>query len=313
MAAVYIGLGLILLGLTGLVGLRQWLLTRSISAAPQHSVQADLYPVADGWIAHLRGDNPQTTVIAMPGFLENPQYFSRYYQDPHIELILISATGYHQALHSNSFPTAPWTFSSTHPTGTISADAEILNLALEYLPSTQNIRVHGHSRGGAVVLEAAQQRPDLFNSVEVLLEAPVLPQGQLCRPSSMIARWLLPLLHLLWQRKPSICLSAPVWGPLQDSYKRELITGMPFNPRNSRLMLTNLQDLLDWMHTRSTDIYSHVQRGAILVPNKDGILHSHSMLDSARQAENLQIIEVPEGSHFVLLDNPESIPPLRKT
>ena len=44
--------------------------------------------------------------------------------------------------------------------------------ALEHLPRSPIVRVHGHSRGGAVVLEAASMRPELFKDVEVLLEAP---------------------------------------------------------------------------------------------------------------------------------------------
>lgn len=84
----------------------------------------------------------------------------------------------------------------------------------------------------------------------------------------------------------------------------------PFNPRSSRLMLANIRDLLNWMGERHTDIYRHVQRGAVLVPAKDRVLDSRTMLGSAQQAENLQIIEVADGNHFILWDNPEAIPPL---
>src|SRR5690606_35322833 len=189
--------------------------------------------------------------------------------------------------------------------------AQLLNLALEHLPGTRNVRVHGHSRGGAVILQAASERPDLFSQVEVILEAPVLPQGQPYRPSSAISRLLLPSLHLLWQRRPDMLLEQPIWGPLDDPDKRELIRAMTFNPRSSALLLTNVRDLLGWMASSSTAIYRHVPRGAVLVPGRDRVLNSAAMLDSAHPADNLQIVEVPEGSHFVLLDNPESIPPLR--
>lgn len=305
--AFYIGLGLILLALYGAY---RWLLVREVPPPPQASMDAAIYSFNDGWILRRRVQQPKATVLVMHGFLENALYFNRYYQDPHIELIMLCATGYQLPIRSTRFEPLPWRHTSSQRVGTIAADAELLNLALEHLAGSRNLRVHGHSRGGAVVLEAARQRPELFVNVEVLLEAPALPQGKPCRQQPAGVRWLLPLVHLLWQSKPGAALSSPIWGPLQNADKRELIMAMPFNPRDSRLLLTNLKDLLDWMRDTGSDIYRHVQRGAVLVPGRDKVLHSGAMLDSARQAENLQIIEVPDGSHFVLLDNPESIPPL---
>lgn len=304
---VYIGLGLFLLALYGAY---HWLLAREVPSPPQASMDADVYSFNDGWIIRRHVQQPDATVLVMHGFLESPLYFTPYYQDPRIELIMLGGTGYQLPIRSTRLESLPWSHSSSHQVGTIAADAELLNLALEHLTSTRNLRVHGHSRGGAVALEAARQRPDLFSSVEVLLEAPALPQGQPYQQQPAVVRWILPLVHLLWQSKPSAALSSPIWGPLQNADKRELIMAMPFNPRNTRLLLTNLQDLLEWMRDTGSDIYSHVQRGAVLVPSNDKVLHSSAMLDSARQAENLQIIEVPDGSHFVLLDNPESVPPL---
>lgn len=306
--AGYFGLGLVLLGL----GIGQyWLQVRPVPSPPQITMAVDIYPVGDGWILHRRVSEPRATVVVMHGLLENPLYFTRYYDDPELELIMIGATGYQLPVTSPDRPEAPWDLPPTGTPGTIAADAQLLNLALEHLPGTRNTRVHGHSRGGAVILQAASERPDLFSQVEVILEAPVLPQGQPYRPSSAISRLLLPSLHLLWQRRPDMLLEQPIWGPLDDPDKRELIRAMPFNPRSSALLLTNVRDLLGWMDSTSTEIYRHVQRGAILVPGRDRVLNSAAMLDSAHQAENLQIVEVPEGSHFVLLDNPESIPPLR--
>lgn len=294
-----------------LVGAHHWLLARKVPPPPRQSMDADFYQVNGGWIVHRRAEQTaEATVIVVHGFLESPLYFAGFYDDPRIELIMLVATGYQLPLHVGPIREARWATADRHRPGTIAADADLLNLALEHLPSSRNLQVHGHSRGGAVVLEAARQRPDLFSTVEVLLEAPALPQGRPWKPQPAIARWLLPLVHLLWQGKPDAVLSRPIWGPLKNGEKRELIMAMPFNPASSRLMMTNLRDLLNWMDTTGTDIYLHVQRGAILVPDRDRILHSGAMLDSARQAENLQIIEVADGSHFVLLDNPQSIPPL---
>src|SRR5690606_37263558 len=144
----------------------------------------------------------RATVVVMHGLLENPLYFTRYYEDPELELIMIEATGYQLPVTSADRPEAPWDLPPAGTACTIAADAQLLNLALERLPGTRNVRVHGHSRGGAVILQDASERPDLFSQVEVILEAPVLPQGQPYRTSSAISRLLLPSLHLLWQRRP---------------------------------------------------------------------------------------------------------------
>ncbi|SER86601.1 MULTISPECIES: alpha/beta hydrolase [Halopseudomonas] len=287
-----------------------WLLDRPVPQRQAVPMEADIYRVGEAFIARRRSQNPVSSVVVMHGFLENPLYFTRYYQDPSIELIMLTSAGYHLPLQTPVFQQPPWKATPALATGTIVGDAQVLNLALEHLVTTNTVRVHGHSRGGAVVLEAARQRPELFEPVEVILEAPVLPQGQLYQPTSKIVHWLMPLVHLLWQHKPAGILRSPIWGPLDDSFKRELILAMPFNPRRSRVLMTNTRDIADWMTNTGPDIYRHVRRGAVLVPGRDRVLQSEAMLDSARQAENLQIIEVPDGSHFVLLDNPEAIPPL---
>ncbi|HIZ51934.1 MAG TPA: alpha/beta hydrolase [Candidatus Pseudomonas excrementavium] len=302
--------GVVVLVLLAAWVIRRWLLDRPVPQRQTISLEAEVYRVGEAFIVRRRSQNPVCSVVVMHGFLENPLYFSRHYHDPGIELIMLTSGGYHLPLQAPVFQQPPWKATPALATGTVAGDAQVLNLALEHLVSTSAVRVHGHSRGGAVALEAARQRPDLFEPVEVILEAPVLPQGQLYQPTSRIVHWLLPLVHLLWQRKPAALLRSPIWGPLQDASKRNLILAMPYNPRSSRVLVSNARDIADWMHSTGPDIYRHVKRGAVLVPDRDRVLQSKAMLDSARQAENLQIIEVPDGSHFVLLDNPEAIPPL---
>lgn len=303
-------IGALGIGLLGAWYLHRWLQLRKVSPRQRISMPAEVYRAGDAWIIRRQVQDPDCSVVVMHGFLENPLYFTRHYQDPGIELIMIGSAGYHLPLCSPQYRSAPWPDGPSGAAGTIAGDAQVLNLAMEHLVSSDNIRVHGHSRGAAVALEAARQRPELFIPVEVILEAPVLPQGRLYRPPARIAHWLLPLVHLLWQRKPGLLLANPVWGPLHDPYKRELLMALPFNAQSSEVLMTNLDDLSAWMRSTGADIYRHVHRGAVLVPGGDRVLDSEAMLDSARQAENLQIIEVPDGSHFVLLDNPESIPPL---
>ncbi|WP_339843863.1 alpha/beta hydrolase [uncultured Halopseudomonas sp.] len=305
-----------LIGLVGLavlvvVYLRRWLLRREIPQQQAVSFKGEVFTVGQANVARRQAEKqPRASVIVMPGFMENFLYFTEYYEDPAIELILITSADYHVPVLDFRPSVPAWSKTPNATPGTIAYDAEVLNMALRNLVTTENVRVHGHSRGGAVSLEAARQQPALFENVEVILEAPVLPQGKPYAPLPPLARWFVPFFLPMWQQQPISDRNRALWGPLDDSRKRELIMGVPFNPRHCSTMVANLKDMADWMDTTSTEIYQHVKRGAILVPGKDRVLQTGAMRASAQQAENLQVIAIEGGSHFVIPDHPDSIPPL---
>lgn len=305
-------IGFIGLALLIVFYLRKYLLRKE---SPQKQVlpfNGELYQVGQACIARRAQGEVTSTVVVMPGFMENFLYFTEYYADPSIELILLTSSDYHVPVTSLKYQPAPWAQTPRQRPGTIAHDAALLNLALTHLVSTRNVRVHGHSRGGAVALEAARQQPALFEQVEVILEAPVLPQGESYTRLPAAVRWSLPFFLPFWQQQPINERNRHLWGPLDDPRKRELIMGVPFNPKRAATIIANLKDMERWMPNTGTDIYQYVKRGAILVPGDDRILCSKAMLASARQAENLQIIEIEDGSHFVIPDHPEAIPPLQQ-
>lgn len=304
-------IGIIGLALLVIFYLRKYLLRKESAQQQAMTFDGELFPVGQACLAKRAHHGATSTVIVIPGFMENFLYFTEHYADPAIELILLTSADYHVPVTHPRFTSASWAKPPKARAGSIAYDAAVLNLALTHLVTTQNVRVHGHSRGGAVTLEAARQQPALFEQVEVVLEAPVLPQGLPYAPLPAALRWCLPFLLPFWQQQPINDRNRHIWGPLENPRKRELIMGVPFNPKRAGIMLANLKDMADWMPNTSTDIYQHVKRGAILVPGHDRILQSAAMLASARQAENLQIIEIDGGSHFVLPDHPESIPPLQ--
>lgn len=306
------------IGLTGLallviVYLRKYLLRKESPQQQAVPFSGELYQVGQACIAKRAHTGATATVVVMPGFVENFLYFTEYYADPAIELILLTSADYHVPVSKPRLVTPEWAKAPKARPGSIAYDAAVLNLALTHLVTTQNVRVHGHSRGGAVILEAARQQPALFEQVEVILEAPVLPQGLPYTPMPAAVRWFLPFLLPFWQQQPINQRNRHLWGPLDNPRKRELIMGVPFNPKRAAIMLANLKDMAAWMPNTGADIYQYVKRGAILVPGNDHVLQSAAMLASARQADNLQIIEIEGGSHFVLPDHPESIPPLRQS
>lgn len=308
----------ILIGLIGLfiliaTSLRRWLLRRETPQVQAVDFQGELYQVGQACVARQGPEDAAQSVIVMPGFVENFLYFTAYYQDPALQLIMLTSANYHVPVNRPRYRKAEWVSPLRSRPGTIAYDAEVLNQALEHLANGHQVRVHGHSRGGAVILEAARQRPELFSRVEVILEAPVLPQGKPFREVPKAARWFLPFYLFAWQQQPISPSNRHLFGPLDDPRKRELVSALPFNPRHGKTFVDNILDLADWMERTPTDIYQHLQRGAILVPEKDRILQAEAMRRSAEQAANLQIIQIPDCSHLITLDRPDCIPPLAET
>src|SRR5690606_19849325 len=156
--------GLLVLLLTGGWAFRRWLLDRPVPQRQAVSMAAEVYRVGRACIIRRRSDNPVRSVVVMHGLLENPLSCTQYYGDPTIELIMLTSGGYPLPLANPVFEQPPWPTAPALVTGLIASDAQVLNLALQYLVSTPDVRVHGHSRGGAVVLEAARQRPELFEA-----------------------------------------------------------------------------------------------------------------------------------------------------
>lgn len=306
---------LLLLAVLSFIGMelfRRWLLQRVTPPPPSESFAGMCYPVGRATIAERSVQQPRATVVCMPGYCESVRYFTQAYADPTIQLILVSSGGYYTGLAGARCETADWARIPQAPVGSIEYDALVLNQALEHLPRSEQIRVHGHSRGGAVVLEAARLRPDLFQGVEVILEAPVLPQAKLLQPIPAFFYWLLPLLLPLWQRVPMPLQSLGRWGSMHSARKRELIATLPFNAEQAVILVTNLKSVVQWMQARGVELYGNLDHGAILIPEDEQVLDAASMRASANQAgSRMRVLQIPDASHFILLDAPDSLPPLK--
>ncbi len=308
---MYLAIGLLVGAVVLIVVLRQWMLARECPPRPGQPFDGDVYPVGKAAIAERRSDNPRATVICMHGFVSDMRYFIDHYKAPDLQLILLMSCDYHLPIANPRFKTAPWAKTPTAKEGTIPYDAAVLCQALEHLPKTDRIRVHGHSRGGAVILEAAAQRPDLFARVEVILEAPVLPQARVYTPVSPVGLWLMAFVMPLWRREPISQRNLKTWGPLENALKREHIMGFPFNPKRTSTTVANMVGIRDWMLERDASIFQNLKRGTVLVPGKDRVLDTHSMLATAQKAgPHIQVVQLDGCSHFPLFDCPSAIPPL---
>jgi pimeloyl-ACP methyl ester carboxylesterase len=285
-----------------LLGLRWWI-ARRVQAPPTFEpFDGAVYQVGEAMVLERTSQDPRVTVVCMHGYLENFGYFLPFYSAPDIQLILISSAGYHTP-GSAAVPT--WARPVAATPGTIEYDAAVLVQAHEHLPRTPRVRVHGHSRGGAVVLEASLLRPDLFETAEVVLEAPVLPGGEPRTKLSAAAMWLVPFLIPLWRLQPISKRNLHLWGPLDNDDKRRVISALPFNPRRIHTMVVNLRSIRAWSAHDDARRLSAV-RGVVIVPGDDQVLDPVSMAASAERAKpRLQIVHAPGISHFVLYDAPQ--------
>ncbi|MFZ5533478.1 MAG: alpha/beta fold hydrolase [Pseudomonadota bacterium] len=265
---------------------------------------------------------PRATVVCMPGFLEEVWYFDGLYEDADLDCIYLNNADYHVTTVAPEAraQAVDWDQPQPYAVGTISHDAAVLNQVLTHLVRNGPVRLHGHSRGGAVVLEAALQNPELHRrlGIEYVLEAPVLPQGRI-HPSLALAAtapglWLLPALFPLLRRLPMRQLGRLAFGP-PHGQKLELASRLWFNARRARTVVTNVQDIQSWMSARTTDAYAvfHAAQVWILVAERDLILNRRHMVRSARQAGGMvRVAEVSATSHMLAQDAPTEIPPLSR-
>lgn len=254
------------------------------------------------------------TVIGVHGFLENHCYFTQLYNDSSTELVLLTCSNYHVPVSGPIPEPADWEIPIKYPEATIEYDACILNQALENLPSTENIRIHGHSRGGAVILQAVKFRPELYKNVELILEAPALPGG---KTHPLVSAMLEPVSHGMWpwvvrliNSTPSSSYGQMFFGKTNER-KKQLLNKMFSATKDHLTIVRNIENLFAWMDKADYSVYEHVKHGTFLIPKIDRILDRDLMLDSAKHSPNaVRIVETDATSHFVSLDDPKWTPSL---
>ncbi|MDO6441298.1 MULTISPECIES: alpha/beta hydrolase [unclassified Marinobacter] len=288
-------------------------LIKPINSAYSEMFSGRVYRVGEGAVSvRNHSGSAKQTVIGVHGFLENHCYFTQTYDAPTTELILLTCSNYHIPVNGVTPETPTWEVPIKHLEGTIEYDACILNQALTNLPSTRNIRIHGHSRGGAVVLEAIKHRPELYEDIEVILEAPALPKGKI---HPLVTALLEPVSHGMWpwlirliNSAPSSAYGQTFFGKMNPR-KKQLLSKLFYSTRDHLTIVRNIENILEWMERTDTGIYQNVRHGTFLIPGVDRILDRPAMLASARQSPTtMRIIETQAPSHFVTLDSKEWLP-----
>jgi pimeloyl-ACP methyl ester carboxylesterase len=253
----------------------------------------------------------RTTLICFPGFLEDVRYFLEVHRDTPARLILIGNANYQNPFRGVSISTPPWFTGNPHPMGTIAHDAYCVNQVLEHMTGPERVVLHGHSRGGAVILEAGNQLPEQARSVEALLEAAVVPRGRLFNNGEKklqpVGFYLFPFLLTLARILPaSRLLKSPMMWVTNDT-KNSIVSGIPFTPRQYATAEINSANIIEWQARTDYQSYEHFQRVTLFVGERDGVLCRKAMLDSAAHSPSITVIETKGTDHFISLESPDTI------
>ena len=262
--------------------------------------------------SHLPAEEvSRTTLICFPGFLEDMRFFLEVHKDTLARLILINNANYQNPFRAGPISTPDWFEGNPHPVGTIAHDAYCLNQVLEHMTGPERVVLHGHSRGGAVILEAGNQLPEQTASVEALLEAAVVPRGRLFdngeKKLQPIGFYLFPFLLSLSRILPSSrLLKSPMMWVTNDT-KNRIVAAIPFTPMQYATAETNSANIIAWQAGSDYQSYEHFRRVTLFAGERDSILCRKAMLDSAAHSQAVTVVETSGTDHFISLESPDTI------
>jgi pimeloyl-ACP methyl ester carboxylesterase len=311
-------LALLVLIIVTLHAYRQSWAYRTLEPIYFGELDGDIYRAGDTYIAIRAGhEQSQKTIICVPGYVENMRYFQALYADVDCQLILLNNSDYHCPFKSEAITTLAWE-DNPHPLGTIPHEAFRLGQLIREFASGTNIILHGHSRGGAIVLDAARQFPELVRQqdkqISAILEAPVLPGGLLAHDGSkplkaMIASYLTPIAlgrgrHTTAEQLDKIPFMQPT-----NAHKTDICLSVFSNAKHYLTNVTNMRDIQHWQRTVGDDVYAHYSQITVVVGERDDVLDNTTIIASAERGQQLNpgitLLQTANTNHFVTLEQPQ--------
>lgn len=299
---------------------------RELPGAQQRVFAGELFHVGASFIArrHARAGS-RKTIVCFPGFLEDMRYFEALYEDTDSELILVNNANYHSPYDQSRLVSLGWPV-NPYAIGTIEHDGYLLSQVLEHLVSGDEVILHGHSRGGAVVLECGRQNPQLVSGgalqVSAILEAPVLPQARTVGrgsepiPFRLICYFLPIVLGLGRNASVEKLLKQPMMQPCND-LKIDICRSIYTNPRSYSTCITNIKSIRNWQRAHDAQLYQSFDRVTVVVGAVDHVLDNRSMLLSAEAGRALNagvtILQTQNTNHFPSLEQPHYLHTLTAT
>lgn len=299
---------------------RYYVLHKSNEANAMAPFDGDIYLLGNNVVAKRKlYGNPTKTVVCMPGFMETIAYYFDVYNDADVDLILVNNGFYHSPLEDDNAIRPAW-YDDNNPyeLGTIEHDAYVLVQVLRHLPSTDHIILHGHSRGGAVVLEAGRmlrmagepQEPQRYHAA--LLEAPVLPQGKARGHDAPLLiriaiRYFMPLAFHQYRDNARLYLNFGGYKHPHTDVKAHILSQYFGNPKQYHITVTNIKNIDQWITHTDYSVFDSFSNVIALIPEKDIVLDRNAMLHSAMQSDNVKIKMAARTDHFISLERPELI------
>ena len=308
--------------LVAFLSYREYCARRTLPQIHHADFKGEVMHLGSTYIARRPSSNgSDQTIVCFPGFLEDMRYFQDLYRDSDAELILVNNANYHFPFAAPGHAINPvqldWP-ANPFVVGSIEHDAFYLGLTLEKLTTEQNVTVHGHSRGGAVILDAGRQYPSLAHlsdrTVSVILEAPVLPQARIAGNASkpllhQLHCYLMPIAFTRWRHiSVDRILKMPMMTPTTPR-KTELCCSIFSVSMNYRTCVRQLQSIVRWQRQNSVDVFRNFPKITVVIGEKDDTLDNQSMKTSAESGREkntgVSILETAGTNHFISLERPE--------
>jgi len=295
---------------------REWWARRELPRVHDAHFDGELLRVGQTVIARraARGDSTRS-IVCFPGFLEDMRFFQALYADTDGELILVNNADYHSPFPAAAARQLDWP-QNPHPLGSIEHDGFWLGHVVAELAGGAEVVLHGHSRGGAVVLEAGRQYPQLMvqRRVAAVLEAPVLPGARAAGRGSeplyhAIACYLMPIVLGLSRRQPRRMLQKnPMMRPATE-LKWEIVSGICTVARHYATCVANVRSIQRWQLQTSDAVYDNYAAITVVIGERDDVLDNATMLASAERgaARNpgVRVLRTQGTNHFITLERPE--------
>lgn len=306
-----IGIALFIHLARSLLAIKQW------SAPTAEFFSGDLLTLGDNLVcipereidSQLPDDAP--TVICFPGLLEDMRYFLNVHRETPARLIIINNANYQNPFAARPSPEPVWWQVNPHRLGTIAHDAFCMVKVVEHFIKEGAVYLHGHSRGGAVALEAGRQQPHLFRQATAVLEAAVVPQGRLAnngeRYLKPVGLYLLPFVFTVLRLLPEEKRRRALMIRKPTVHKNKLVAAFPYVPKQYATVVSQVADIIQWQLKSDVSYYEHFAAVCLITGERDQVLWRKAMLASARQSAKVQVIETQDTDHFPSLEKPDEV------
>jgi pimeloyl-ACP methyl ester carboxylesterase len=298
----------------------QHVLNKPLPAPKPIPFEGDIFSVGETVFAiRNQGADTSKTIICFPGFTETIAYFVDLYKDENCQVIFVNNSFYHSPFNLNKVKKMNWETNPYEP-ATIEHDGFYLARIIKEFSSNSNIFIHGHSRGGAVVLDAGRQFPEITRpqdkTVTAILEAAVVPKGtslgmSTSKIGNAISAYLLPIFFNYYSKSSQESLEKTAMMNPTNRLKNSIMMGNLRSPKFYWVYLTNVINITTWQEEQTYTLYQNFHRVILLQGERDDVLVNKTMEASALEGEKLndqvRIVKTKNTNHFITLEQPKYI------